>query len=498
MTQETQTQDIPILANWIGGERRASPDGQSFPVYNPSTEEMLAQTPDSPPTVVDEAVAVATDAFASWSRMAIPKRTGIFFRYKELLEAHFAEIAGLITRENGKTLSEAQGDLRRGIEVVEFACAASTTLKGETLPLISEAMDGASTREPLGVCAGITPFNFPAMVPMWMFPLAIVAGNTFILKPSEKVPLTALRLAELASEAGLPDGVLNVVLGGRPVVERICTHPGISAVSFVGSTAVAEQVYQLGTRHGKRVQAAGGAKNVMVVMPDANPDSTIRAILGASYGCAGQRCMAGSIVLGVGNAADPLARRLGDAIDAMKLLPTDSHPESDMGPVISGEAQSRLRDAIGRAAQNGVPMVRDGRVKVPSKGFFVGPTLFDHVTPEMEVAQSELFGPVLSMGRPEDLSQAIDWIRQSGYGNGAVLFTQDGGLARTFAREVPCGMVGINVGVPAPMAVFAFSGWNRSFFGDLHVQGMEGLLFYTRQKVVFSRWDDQYTRTLGW
>ncbi len=492
-------ESIPTLSNWIGGENRASRATVFTDVHNPSTGEIIARTPASPADEVDAAVSVAKEAFASWSRTAIPKRTAVFFRYKELLEAKFNEIAELITQENGKTLSEAQGDLRRGIEVVEFACAASHTLKGETLPLISEAMDGSSTREPIGVCAGITPFNFPAMVPMWMFPLAIVCGNTFILKPSEKVPFTAIRLAELAMEAGLPEGVLNLVHGGREVVERLCTHPDIAAVSFVGSSAVAEQVYRLGTHHGKRVQAAGGAKNVMLVMPDANLDPTIRAIIGAGFGCAGQRCMAGSVVLGVGEAGDTLSQRLTEAIDRMKVLPTDRHPESDMGPVIDGAARDRLRQAIENAAGEGAQVLRDGRRRaLPERGFFVGPTLLDRVEPEMAVARTELFGPILSMGRPEQLDDAMAWMHSSGLGNGAVIFTQDGGAARTFAREAPCGMIGINVGVPAPMSVFAFSGWNRSFLGDLHVQGTEGLLFYTRQKVVFSRWDDQYSRKLGW
>jgi malonate-semialdehyde dehydrogenase (acetylating)/methylmalonate-semialdehyde dehydrogenase len=336
------------------------------------------------------------------------------------------------------------------------------------------------------------------MVPMWMYPLAIACGNCFVLKPSEKVPLTANRLAELFTEAGLPEGVLGIVHGGREVVDAICTHPDIAAISFVGSSNVAEHVYQLGCSTGKRVQAAGGAKNVMLVMPDADPDSTIRAIMGAAFGCAGQRCMAGSIVMGVGSAGQGVVDRLHAATDALKVLPTDGDPKSEMGPVIDGGARDRLFSLIDKADGEGAKIVRDGRKQIPSGGFFVGPTLLDHVTRDMKLARTELFGPVLSIGRPESLDAAIDWINGGGYGNGAVIFTRDGGAAREFSRKVQCGMIGVNVGVPAPMAVFSFSGWNRSFFGDLHVQGMEGIRFYTRQKVVFSRWDDAYVRTMGW
>ena len=492
------TTSAPILKNYLGGSWSLSKATESVPVYNPSTGEVIAQTPLSSAADVGDAVKMAAAAFRGWKETPVYKRAAILFQYKALLEQHFAELNALITRENGKTLSEAQGDLRRGIEVVEFACGIPHLIKGETLPQIATAMDGASTYEPLGVCAGITPFNFPAMVPMWMYPLAIACGNCFVLKPSEKVPLTANRLAELFTEAGLPEGVLSIVHGGREVVDAICTHPGIAAISFVGSSNVAEHVYQLGCSTGKRVQAAGGAKNVMLVMPDADPDSTIRAIMGAAFGCAGQRCMAGSIVMGVGSAGQGVVDRLHAATDALKVLPTDGDPKSEMGPVIDGGARDRLFSLIDKADGEGAKIVRDGRKQIPSGGFFVGPTLLDHVTPGMKLARTELFGPVLSIGRPESLDSAIDWINGGGYGNGAVIFTRDGGAAREFSRKVQCGMIGVNVGVPAPMAVFSFSGWNRSFFGDLHVQGMEGIRFYTRQKVVFSRWDDAYVRTMGW
>jgi malonate-semialdehyde dehydrogenase (acetylating) / methylmalonate-semialdehyde dehydrogenase len=488
----------PTLQNFTGGRWTKSTASEVVPVFNPSTGGIIARTPLSPAADVDLAVRNAAEAFPSWSETPVYKRASILFQYKALLEKHFQEIAQLITRENGKTLAEAQGDLRRGIEVVEFACGIPHLLKGETLPQIAAVMDGASTYEPLGVCAGITPFNFPAMVPMWMFPLAIACGNCFVLKPSEKVPLTANRLAELFTEAGLPPGVFNIVHGGRDVVEAICTHPGIAAISFVGSSGVAERVYQLGCGSGKRVQAAGGAKNVMLVMPDADPDSTVRAIMGAAFGCAGQRCMAGSIVMGVGTAGQGVVDRLHAATDALKVLPTDGSSDSEMGPVIDGGARDRLFSLIGAADAEGAKIVRDGRKHIPSGGFFVGPTLLDHVTPDMKLARTELFGPVLSIGRPDSLDAAIRWINGGGYGNGAVIFTRDGGAAREFSRKVQCGMIGVNVGVPAPMAVFSFTGWNRSFFGDLHVQGMEGIRFYTRQKVVFSRWDDAYVRTMGW
>jgi len=489
---------MKTLLNFIHCDWTSSSSSTTIKVHNPSSGETIALTPLSPAEDVDAAVQAATAAFPAWRDASVTKKTTIFFRYKELLERHAEELADIITRENGKTHAEAQGDVRRGIEVVEFACGLGQLLKGENLPQISTGIDGSSTREALGVCAGITPFNFPAMVPMWMFPLAIACGNTFILKPSEKVPLTAIRLTELFTEAGLPPGVLNLVHGGREVVEALCTHPGIAAVSFVGSSAIAEKVYQLATQHGKRVQAAGGAKNVLVVMPDADPDSTLRAILGASYGCAGQRCMAGSMVFGVGEAADAVRERLSKSIDAMKLLPTDVHRESDMGPVIDGGARDRLFEELARIPGEGLDLVRDGRKGLPEKGFFVGPSLVDGVLPGSRFALTELFGPILGLARPGDLDEALAWICQSGYGNGAVIFTRSGSAARHFARNVACGMVGVNVGVPAPMALFAFSGWNKSFYGDLHVQGMEGILFYTRQRVVFSRWDDNYVRTQGW
>lgn len=492
------TTAVPHVCNLAGARWHVPKVNEFGPVFNPASGDVIARVPLSQASHLDEAVQAAREAFAAWSQTPALKRAAVMFAYKALLEDQFESLARLITRENGKTLEEARGDLRRGIDVVEFACGISQLVKGEVLPQLAEQLDGAATREPLGVCAGITPFNFPAMVPLWMFPLAIACGNTFVLKPSEKVPLTANRLAELALEAGLPPGVLNVVHGGSAVVEAICTHPEIAAVSFVGSTRVAERVYSLGCQHGKRVQAAGGAKNVMIVMPDAEPDSTVRAVMGAAYGCAGQRCMAGSVLLGVESAGDLMCGRLKESIRRLKVADPLATADSQMGPLVDSAARDRVIGYIETGVREGAELVHDGRQGAPDTGFFVGPTLFDHVRTEMAIAREEIFGPVLSMLRPHNLDEAIDWANRSPYGNGAAIFTQSGSAARKFAREVRCGMVGVNVGVPAPMALFAFSGWNRSFFGDLHVQGVEGVMFYTRQKVVLSRWDANYERRLGW
>ena len=483
----------------LAGEHWWTPDAADYlPVHNPSRGEVIARVPLGRAAEIERAVQAAVNAFPAWARTPPPARAARMFAFKAGLEAQFDELAALITRENGKTLEEARGDVRRGIEVVEFACGIAHLAKGEALPQVAEHLDGITLREPLGVCAGITPFNFPAMVPLWMFPLAIACGNTFVLKPSEKTPLTAVRLAELALEAGIPPGVLNVVHGGREAVDALLVHPQVAAISFVGSTRVAEHVYALGAKHGKRVQAAGGAKNVMVVMPDAEPESTIRAILGAAYGCAGQRCMAGSLLLGVADAAHAIEERLKDAMGNMVVADTSENAAAHMGPVIDAASQQRATGYIDRGRTDGARVIQGGRGPLPDRGFFVRPTLLTSVSPESAAAQDEIFGPVLTMLQPRDLDEAIRWANRSPYGNGAVIFTSHGGAARQFAREIQCGMVGVNVGVPAPMATFAFSGWNRSFFGDLHVQGTEGVMFYTRQKLVLSRWDATYQRHLGW
>ena len=497
----TQQSIIPRLLNFVGGQwmtgsAEAKPS-DGLPVFNPSTGEVIAMTPRSGPAEVDRAVRAAQQAFTGWSNTPPTRRAEILFRCRERLNAHRDELARMICRENGKTLDEAKGDVSRGFEVLDFACGIPHLLKGENLPQVADQIDGLTMREPLGVCVGITPFNFPVMVPMWMFPIAIACGNTFVLKPSEKVPHSANRLAELMHEAGLPDGVFNVVHGGRETVEALCEHPGVRAISFVGSTPVARYVYEAGTRNGKRVQAAGGAKNVLLVMPDADLDSTVRAIMGSAFGCAGQRCMAGSLLMGVGSVTEPLRAGLLDAMQALSVGdPMASHV--GMGPVIDGAARDRLFRVIETEAQHGRRLTRDGRQGIPSPGFFVGPTLFDKVTPDHALFRQELFGPVLSLLHPPSLDEAIEWLNRLPYGNGASIFTSSGAAARDFTRRIQCGMVGVNVGIPAPMAVFPFSGWGESFFGDLHVQGMEGVYFYTRQKVVLSRWDATYVRRQGW
>ncbi len=497
MATNSMLHDVPPVPH-LAGERWFSPEVAEYrPVFNPSRGEPIARVPRGGAAEVEAGVQAAAIAFPGWSRTPTPARAARMFSFKAQLETHFEELAALVTRENGKTLEEARGDVRRGIEVVEFACGIAHLGKGEALPQVAEHLDGVTLREPLGVCAGITPFNFPAMVPLWMFPLAIACGNTFVLKPSEKVPLTAVRLAELALAAGIPPGVLNVIHGGSQAVDAVLAHPQVAAVSFVGSTAVAEHVYATGCHHGKRVQAAGGAKNVMVVMPDAEPDSTIRAIMGAAYGCAGQRCMAGSLLLGVGDAAPQVEQRLAEALDRLVVADTSANSAAQMGPVIDARSQERATRYVRQSIQGGATVIEGGR-QVPPQGFFVRPALLTDLAPDSAPAQDEIFGPVLAMLRPRNLDEAIAWANRSPYGNGAVIFTSHGGAARQFAREIQCGMVGVNVGVPAPMAMFAFSGWNRSFFGDLHVQGTEGVLFYTRQKLILSRWDATYHRQQGW
>ncbi len=487
------------VKNYIGGVWSDVTSNVLIPVHNPSTGEVIAETPLSSAEEVDRAVKAAQKAFVSWGSTPSPKRAAILFRYRDLLEANFAALAQLVTLENGKTIDEARGDVRRGIEVVEFACGISHLLKGESLPQVAEQIDAVTMREPLGVCAGISPFNFPAMVPMWMYPIAIACGNTFILKPSEKVPLTVIRLAELFAEAGLPDGVLNIVHGAREVVDALCAHPGIASVSFVGSSKVASHVYSLGCSTGKRVQSAGGAKNVLLVMPDAEPEPTLRAILGSSFGCAGQRCMAGSVLMPVGEkTADEWRGRVSEAIAAFKVGNTSADAGADMGPVIDAASQHRVIDFLKTAQGAGASIAYDGSSRSPKEGFFAGPALVDHVKPTMQLFTEEIFGPVLSMVRPQTLDEAIATMNGLSYGNGASIFTSSGAAARQFTRDIQAGMLGVNVGVPAPMALFSFSGWNKSFFGDLHVQGIEGVMFYTRQKCVLSRWDKSYVRSMGW
>jgi malonate-semialdehyde dehydrogenase (acetylating)/methylmalonate-semialdehyde dehydrogenase len=486
------------VANYLGGRFVTSDAVPTTDVCNPATGEVIALTPAGGIAEVDQAIAAAKSAYSEWSHTPVTQRGKILFRCRQVLLEHAEELARLICLENGKTLEEARGDVTRGFEVLDFACHIPHLLKGESLSDVAEKLDGVTSREPLGVCAGVTPFNFPVMVPMWMAPLAIACGNTFVLKPSPKVPLSANRLAELFTEAGLPPGVFNVVHGGREAVAALCEHSDVRAVSFVGSTPTARWVYETAARHGKRVQSAGGAKNVLLVMPDADWDSTIRAIVGSAFGCAGQRCMAGSLLMGVGEAADPLREKVRAAAADLTLGNSLENPAVNMGPVIDRLARDRLLSTIDRAAGDGLPLLCDGRKRLPPTGFFVGPTVVDSVTPDRALFQEELFGPVVALVEPTTLAEAIDWLNRLPYGNGATIFTGSGAAAREFSRRMSCGMIGINVGVPAPMAVFPFCGWGDSFFGDLHVQGMEGVQFFTRQKVVLSRWDQGYVRRQGW
>ncbi len=477
---------------YIDGKAVPALSSDTTPVFNPSRGEVIAKVPACKEEDVRRAVDSARAALVGWADTPPNDRARILFRYKQLLEENFESLARMVTREHGKTIEEARGDMRRGIDVVELACGIPSLLMGQFLDNVAKGIDGHVLRQPVGVCAGITPFNFPAMVPMWMYPISIACGNTFILKPSPKVPLTAMRLAELTAEAGLPPGVLNVVHGGKEIVDALLRHPDVAAISFVGSTKVAKYIYETGTAHGKRVQAAGGAKNYMVVMPDAELETATGAIMGAAFGCSGQRCMAGSVAVAVEDAGDPLLRRLVEAATAMKVGPTDQDESVAMGPLIDAAARDRVLHYLDLGVKEGALLAADGRRLAnlqSSRGFFVGPNVFDRVLPAMQLARDEIFGPVLSVMRASSLDEAIAHANRSPYGNGAVIFTSDGATARKFSREIRCGMVGVNVGVPAPMAIFPFSGWNQSFFGDLHMQGLEGIQFYTRSKVVLSRWN---------
>jgi malonate-semialdehyde dehydrogenase (acetylating)/methylmalonate-semialdehyde dehydrogenase len=481
---------VPLF---VGGKWVESAASASAPVYNPSDGTEIARTPLCGGPEVASAVEAAHAAFPAWANTPPVERARFMFRFKDLLERHFEELAKSVTREHGKTLDESRGSVRRGIEVVEFACGAPSLLMGQSLENIAGGIDCDAIRQPLGVSVAICPFNFPVMVPLWTLPVALVCGNTFVLKPSEKVPLSAVRLVELFDEAGLPKGVINLVHGGRDAVDALLTHPLVRTVSFVGSTPVARYIYETGTRAGKRVQSAGGAKNFMVVLPDADVDSTVSGIVGSAYGCAGERCMAGSVLVCAHGAGRRFLEPLGEASRALRVGPTDRDPKAQMGPVVTGEHLGRLHQGIAAGVKEGAKLLVDGRtvaVRETPNGFYLGPTVFDGVQPGSSLAREELFGPVLSVMHADDLDGAIDRINASGYGNAAVLFTGSGGAARHFRHRVSAGMVGINVGVPAPMAFFPFSGWNNSFFGDLHVQGSEGVSFFTRQKVTISRWAD--------
>ncbi|MEV5024968.1 CoA-acylating methylmalonate-semialdehyde dehydrogenase [Paenibacillus sp. LPE1-1-1.1] len=485
----TKAEQAETIKNFIGGQWIEAAGAVSEPVFNPATEEVLAYVPISTKTEVDQAVKAAKAAFQAWSRTPVPKRARILFKYQQLLIEHWEELARIITRENGKSYTEAYGEVQRGIECVEFAAGAPTLMMGKVLPDIASNLESAMYRYPIGVVGGITPFNFPMMVPCWMFPLAIACGNAFVLKPSERTPLLANRLAELFAEAGLPNGVLNVVHGAHDVVNGILEHKDIAAVSFVGSQPVAEYVYKTGTAHGKRVQALAGAKNHSIVMPDADMDAAVQQIIGAAFGSAGERCMACAVVVAVGEAGDKLVSKITEAADGI-VIGNGMDNGVFLGPVIRGPHKERTLGYIDRGVKEGALLVRDGRTDsaASDKGYFVGPTIFDHVTIEMKIWEDEIFAPVLSIVRVDTLEDAIELANKSEFANGACLFTQDGSHVRQFRETIDAGMLGINLGVPAPMAFFPFSGWKKSFYGDLHANGTDGVEFYTRKKMVTARW----------
>ncbi len=478
------------ISHFINGQLLSS-TGRSLDVYNPATGEIVGQVSIADQHIVNQAVAAAKAAFPTWSATTPLKRARILFKFKALLEQHLDELAQLVTQEHGKTLTDARGSVQRGIDVVEFACGIPDHLKGTYSEEVGTDIDSYSLRQPLGVCLGITPFNFPAMIALWMFPLSIGCGNTFILKPSEKDPSCALRLAELAKQAGVPDGVLNVVQGDKEAVDLLLNHPDIKAVSFVGSTGVAEHVYRTATSLGKRVQAFGGAKNHCVVMPDADIDQAVDAIVGAAYGSAGERCMAISVVVAVGDVlGDALVAKIKPRVEALKMG-AGNKPDVEMGPLVTYAHRERVKSYIDLGVQEGAELVVDGRNYHPAdkkKGFYLGGSLFDKVKPHMRIYREEIFGPVLIILRAADLDAALTLVNEHEYGNGTAIFTRDGLTARTFAHQVQAGMVGINIPIPVPVAYHSFGGWKRSLFGDIAMHGLEGVRFYTKLKTVTQRW----------
>jgi malonate-semialdehyde dehydrogenase (acetylating)/methylmalonate-semialdehyde dehydrogenase len=480
------------LNHHIGGRQAEGRSGRFGEVFNPATGELTAEVAFADEGDVDAAVQAAKAAFPGWARVTPLQRARVMFRFKALAEANIDKVARLITAEHGKILSDAKGSIIRGLEVVEFACGIPHLLKGEFSENVGTGVDTWSMRQPLGVVAGITPFNFPAMVPLWMFPLATACGNTFVLKPSERDPSASLFLAELFREAGAPEGVLNVVNGDKAAVDAILHHPDVMAVSFVGSTPIARYIYTTGTAKGKRVQALGGAKNHMIVLPDADVDMVADAAVSAGYGSAGERCMAISVLTSVGTIADVVVEAIADRLPKVKVGP-GLDPESEMGPLITREHRDRVASYLDSGPAQGARIVTDGRdheLYRDSPGFFLGLSLMDDVTPEMDAYRDEIFGPVLSVLRAESYDQAVDLVNRNPYGNGVALFTRDGGAARQFIFEVEAGMVGINVPIPVPVAYYSFGGWKSSLFGDNHMYGPEGITFYTRGKVVTQRWPD--------
>ncbi len=499
MNKPVESPDAAIMPLWIGGKKQAASSGRHGPVTNPATGKVSRRVPFCNAADVDAAVKAATAAYPGWRDTPPLRRARVMQKFLQLLQANQKDLARLVTEEHGKTLPDAMGSVQRGIEVVEFACGIPHLLKGEHSENVGSGVDCHTVRQPVGVCAGITPFNFPVMVPLWMFPVAIACGNAFILKPSEKVPSASMRMAELLREAGLPDGVFNVVHGDKEAVDAILAHPGISAVSFVGSTPIAKYIYETCARNGKRVQALGGAKNHAVVLPDADLEFAADALIGAAYGSAGERCMAISAVVAVGAAADPLVKLLKRKAEAIVVGPGDKEGV-DMGPLVTAQHRDKVAGYIDQGVKEGAKLVVDGRGRqVPGyeSGNFLGTTLFDEVKPGMKIYQDEIFGPVLVVLREKTLDDAIALVNRNPYANGTAIFTGSGGAARRFESEIQVGMVGVNVPIPVPVAFYSFGGWKGSLFGDLHVHGLEGVKFYTRTKVITSRWPHQDTPAPG-
>ena len=486
------------ISHWIDGSVVAGTSGRSGVVYNPALGEQSAEVDFASADEVDAAVAAAKAAFPSWRSTSLSRRAEVLFHLRELIDANRKEIASLLTSEHGKVLSDAMGEVARGVENVEFACGIPHLLKGAYSEQAATGVDVFSIRQPLGVVAGITPFNFPAMVPMWMFANALACGNTFILKPSEKDPSVSLFLAELLAQAGLPAGCFNVVQGDKVAVDRLLEHPDVAAVSFVGSTPIARYIYETGTAHGKRVQALGGAKNHMIVLPDADIDMAADAAVSAAYGSAGERCMAISVVVAVGDVADPLVEAIEERLPKIKIGPGNEEG-SEMGPLITKEHRDKVASYLESGVSQGATLRADGRQHVlynESDGFFLGVSLLDNVTPEMECYRNEIFGPVLEVVRTHDYPEALQIVNDNQYGNGTAIFTRDGGAARQYQFDVNVGMVGINVPIPVPVAYYSFGGWKASLFGDIHMYGPEGIQFYTRGKVVTARWPDPGTSSV--
>jgi len=486
------TNGIKHCTHWIGGKPWTGQAGVAGDIYNPATGQITGAVDFASAAEVDAAVQAGAAAFDQWRDTSLVKRASIMFAFRELVKEHTAELAQLISSEHGKVASDAAGEVARGLEVVEFACGIPHLLKGAFSENVSTGVDAYSIRQPLGVVAGITPFNFPAMVPMWMFPIAIAAGNTFVLKPSEKDPSASVRIAELLAEAGLPDGVFNVVHGGKEAVDALLAHPVVKAVSFVGSTPVARYIYETGTAAGKRVQALGGAKNHMVVLPDADLDLAADAAVSAGFGSAGERCMAISVLVAVDPVGDELVAKIGERVARLRVGPGDQS-ESEMGPLVTKAHRDKVASYLESGVADGATLAIDGRAHPTGgdpDGFWLGPSVLDHVRPGMSCYTDEIFGPVLSVVRAGSYEQAVGVVNANPYGNGTAIFTNDGGAARRFTHEIEVGMVGINVPIPVPMAFYSFGGWKSSLFGDTHVHGTEGVHFYTRGKAVTSRWLD--------